>query len=359
MSEPNRSSSSMCDSSPASSPAPRQSARVPTTSCWESTCSLNALGSRRSCPAILWFRSPSRRWIWTSPCSVWIEPLDQATQRARAVSPHYEGRISAYVVAAATHAIVLCGVIFPNDDRTLRIFRHVTPDLTKVDRVIECLHIASGRDTGYAQVIVRPDGWADGWIHDLPPIWKVGKLHGYPDEFDESGWNAPQVIVPREALQLLPKIYAALTDAPANVQLAARRAMRAVLRADDEDETIDATIGIEALLLANNDRDELTHRMAQRAAAALVGEYEPEAIYRLLKKVYEHRSKIVHGRTRRQRTINMGDQQYPAQQLSTLLLRILLLNLLAADEPWTPETLDARLLAGLTHQRDQTAQTDD
>jgi hypothetical protein len=290
---------------------------------------------------------------------VWIEPLDQATQRARAVSPLYEGRISAYVVAAATHAIVLRSVTFPNHDRARRIFGHVAPDLTNVDRVIECLHIATGRDTGYAQVIVRPDGWADDWIHDLPPIWKVTKLHAYPDEFDEGGWNAPQVVVPWEDFQRLPTLYAALTAAPANVQLAARRAMRAVLRADDEDETIDATIGIEALLLANNDRDELTHRMAQRAAAALAGEYEPEVIYRLLKKVYEHRSKIVHGRTRRQSTVNLGDQHYPAQQIATLLLRILLLNLLAANEPWTPEALDARLLAGLTPQTDQIDQASD
>jgi hypothetical protein len=55
----------------------------------------------------------------------------------------------------------------------------------------------------------------------------------------------------------------------------------------------------------------------------------------------------------------LGDQHYPAQQIATLLLRILLLNLLAANEPWTPEALDARLLAGLTPQTDQIDQASD
>lgn len=279
----------------------------------------------------------------------YIQPLDQATQRARAESAMYEGRVSAHVVAAATHAIVLRDVTFANAVWSLRRFGHVELDLSRADRVVQCLHILTARDTGYAQVIVRPRDWADDWIHDLPPIWKITTLHRYPEEFDHGGWNKPQVPISEEDLQPIPQLYAALTAAGANVQLAARRAMRAVLRSDDEDETLDATIGIEALLLANNDRDELTHRMAQRGAAALATDYAPEVIYRLVKKVYEHRSAIVHGRTRRQSTINVGGQSYPAQQVAALLLKILLLNLLTADEPWTPEALDARLLAGLSY----------
>lgn len=45
-----------------------------------------------------------------------IEPLDEATQRARAVSAMYAGRISAHVVAAATHAVVVKGVAIANAD---------------------------------------------------------------------------------------------------------------------------------------------------------------------------------------------------------------------------------------------------
>lgn len=287
---------------------------------------------------------------------IWIEQLDQATQRARAVSAHYQRRVSAYVVAAATHAVVLRDVTFSNDDWLFRALSRVVPDLARIDRAIQCLHIATGRATGYAQVIVRPDGWADGWIHDLPPIWKITTLHNYPDRFDDGGWNEPQRAVRGEVLQQLPRLYAALTSAGANVQLAARRAMRAVLRDDDEDKTLDAAIGIEALLLSDSARDELTHRMAQRAAAALAGQYDPGSIYSLLKKVYEHRSKIVHGQTRRQSTIKFHDQEFPAQEIASLLLRLLLQSLLSADTPWTPQVLDTRLLTALTRPADPATQ---
>ena len=45
------------------------------------------------------------------------------------------------------------------------------------------------------------------------------------------------------------------------------------MRTNDEDRTLDATIGIEALLL--NDNAELKYRLALRAAAALFDEYRP------------------------------------------------------------------------------------
>jgi hypothetical protein len=286
---------------------------------------------------------------------VWIEPLDQAMQRARAVSHLEAGGKFALVIAAATHAVAIRDVIIPNGNRLLRIVGQVELDLTSVDRLIQCLHIASGRDTGYAQVLVRPSGWADAWVHDLPAVLKVSTLHRYPEKFDDGAWNKPQALINRADIERIPRLFSALHAAPANVQLAARRAMRAVMRSDDEDKTLDATIGIEALLLANNARDEMTHRMAQRAAAALAPDYPPEGIYPLIKKVYEHRSAIVHGRTRRQSTINIGDEAYPAQDVAGILLRLLLMNWLQADEPWTPEILDRRLLRSLLPQELETA----
>lgn len=279
--------------------------------------------------------------------SIWIEPLGEAMQRARAVSAIYGGKISAYVIAAATHAVVIRDVIVSNRDWALRRFGHVEMDLTQIDRVVQCLHIASGCDTGYAQVLVRPENWADGWLHDLPAIWKFNTMHRYPEEFDDGGWNKRWPLVDRGDIETIPQLYTALDAASANVHLAARRAMRAVMRSDDEDKTLDATIGIEALLLGNNDREGLTHRMAQRAAAALASDYPPEMIYQLVKKVYEHRSAIVHGRTRKRTTIDIGENSYSPQDVAGILLRILLMNLLQAAEPWSPETLDTRLLKSL------------
>jgi hypothetical protein len=66
--------------------------------------------------------------------------------------------------------------------------------------------------------------------------------------------------------------------------------------------------------------------------------------------VYEHRSAIVHGRTRTKDTINLGDSVFAAQDVAGVLLRMLLMNLLHAAEPWTPEALDTRLLKALEPQ---------
>jgi hypothetical protein len=180
-------------------------------------------------------------------------------------------------------------------------------------------------------------------------VWRAGQYHRYPEHFDDAGWTREMVVVPKVELDPIPQMYGALEAAPANVQLAARRAVRAVLRSDDEDETLDATIGIEALLLGNRDRDEMTHRMAQRAAAVLsLDGYEPTEVYRLIKKVYEHRSAIVHGRSRRRDGISLGGETYPAREIGVMLLRLLLMNWLLAETPWTSESLDRRILARLT-----------
>ncbi|PZF86031.1 hypothetical protein C1I92_02230 [Jiangella anatolica] len=280
---------------------------------------------------------------------LWIEPLDEDMQRARAASTLYSERISAFVIAAATHAIVQEDFKIHNRNLFNRRFRTPEIDLTQVDRVIQCLHIASQRDTGYAQAIMRPFDWADDWMHDLPAVWEIGQYHRYPDDFDNGGWNREKVLVPKAEIELVPRLFAGLSDAPPNVGLAARRMIRAVLRTDDEDKTLDATIGIEALMLGNRDRDELTHRMAQRAAAVLSSDgYKPAEIYRLIKKVYEHRSAIVHGRASKRSEIQVGEYSHPAQDVGAMLLRLLLVNRLLTGTPWTPESLDAQILNALT-----------
>jgi hypothetical protein len=279
---------------------------------------------------------------------LWIERLGEGMQAARAVSAMYAGRVSAYVIAAATHAIVVRDVRIDNRNRIERVLRKVEIDLQQVDRVIQCLHISTGRRLGYAQAVVRPADWADDWEHDLPAVWKAGQYPQYPEEFDNGAWNQMQVLVPREDIAPLSIMFEALKAAPENVQLSARRAIRAVLRSDDEDRTLDACIGIEALLLGNNDRDEMTHRMAQRAAAALASDgYSPTEIYRLIKKVYEHRSAIVHGRLRQRGSITLGSEGYSAQDIGVLLLRLLLTSQLMAEHPWTPQSLDEQVLLSL------------
>ncbi|MHB8794824.1 MAG: hypothetical protein ACYC90_05080 [Candidatus Nanopelagicales bacterium] len=284
---------------------------------------------------------------------LWIEPLAEDLQCARAVSVLGSARVSAFVVAAATHAVVQRNVSFDNSDWVGRRFRQRSVDLSRIERAIECLHVATGRDTGFAQVFARPHDWADDWSYDLPPIWSLSEVHQYPESFDDVGWNKALVRVPSSELTSWPTMVQALEGAPENARLAARRAIRGVLRSDDEDRTIDSTIGIEALLLSNSDRDELTHRMAQRAAAALSSEFRPEIILKLVKEVYAHRSQIVHGRVRTSSNIRIDGREFLAQDAASFLLRMLLTGYLTSEAPWSPDELDAQLLRGLSRQVDE------
>jgi hypothetical protein len=75
-------------------------------------------------------------------------------------------------------------------------------------------------------------------------------------------------------------------------------------------------------------------------------------VYGLVKKVYGHRSTIVHGGKAKSGTIAIGDQAIPAQHVGVLLLRRLLLNRLQAEEPWTPESIDTHILGALASKGD-------
>lgn len=279
---------------------------------------------------------------------IYIEELDESMQRARALPMFGSGKVSALVVAAATHAVVIRGVTVPNSDFFRRTLFDPPLDFSRVDAVVQCLHIASGKKTGYAQALMRPHGWADHWTHDLPAVSKVGTFQRYPPSFDDGGWLEEKDPIPAEVMAKIPQMLKNLEASPANVQLASRRSIRSMMRDADEDRTLDATIGMEALLLGDTEKEGVTHRMAERAAAVLASDgMDPEAIYELLKKVYGHRSQVVHGRVKIKENIGFQGRTYTAQEVATFLLRALLANLLASDELWTAKTLDKRILQSL------------
>lgn len=280
-----------------------------------------------------------------------IEPLDEATQRARAPWRVGSDSVNPYLAAAATHAVVIEDQEFSNDRGPQ--FRHylwaVQPiDTTDAERVFQAIQILSGTRVGYAQICLRPRGWADGWKHDLPPLERLQTVNRYPVELADGGWNKAQPTVPSIAIAKLPEAYAALSETHRRAQLAARRLFQSSLRELDDDIVIDACIGIEALL--GEQHDELVHRMALRAATALAADWSPAAAYDTLKKVYAYRSKIVHGGETKGSAIKVGKvpSDYRASEVAVYILEQLLRNLVTAATPWTPDSLDADVFAAIT-----------
>ena len=279
----------------------------------------------------------------------WLEPLDEAAHRARALDSSQYEPASPLIAAAATHAIVQRNQSFRNTMWPPQIHRGVdlTPvSLETVNRVLESIHIVTGKQSGYAQVLVRSESWVSwhGWINDLPHIWKAATMKVYPNSIN-GGWMRPMEPIPATQISEVAAVLTALIRSPKNVQLAARRCFRSTFREDIEDEILDATIGIEALL--SHGRDELTHRMSLRAATALAGEFRTDAIYEILKQVYAQRSQIVHGTIPKNSKVRFGDSEFWTNHMGVFLLRHLLRSYLLSDDPWTPAALDTLMIERL------------
>lgn len=280
-----------------------------------------------------------------------IEPLDEATQAARAPTDSFISSVPDAVVSAATHAIVLSGRQLPNPGPGPRLFDDEPLPLDDADLVCEALRILTHIEVGYAQVLCRPLGWADLWVHDLPPVTTVHILRRYPEWFDDHRWLLRPNPIGSASLQSLPAVVTALRGAPPHIRLAARRLSLAATRPGDDDRTVDACIGLEALL--GEGHDELSHRLALRAATTLatrpVDPADAPKVYNLVKNVYKHRSAVVHGTLGdKSRTVTLDGQTYATADIAVTLLRDVLTDALTRPGGWTPKTLDAALLTALT-----------
>lgn len=273
-----------------------------------------------------------------------IEPLSSQMQISRAVL-NVGGRTeNPYLIAAATHAVVISDVTVPVGPYPA-VLDLDSVDLTKAQRVIECLEIIADGATGYAEVIARPRGWADRWTHNLLPLQGQIVSGEYPTRFARGAWNGgPSLEVNTDQEKSLVTAYSHLLKAKSNVRIAARRARRGGLRLDVEDELLDSAIGIEALL--GNERDELTHRLALRASAVLAKDFEPAQMYRVIKEIYKVRSKVVHGASPKHFNLVMDGDTYSVVSTASYLLRLLMQDQLL-NGPWSTDDIDAQILGSL------------
>lgn len=283
-----------------------------------------------------------------------IERLDEDFQRARAhdVIPN---DINPFLAAAATHAVVLHDRSFENPDgATLLVMQSDAEslDLDLVDRACQAIEILTGHATGYGPVYMRPHGWATHWEGGLPAVEHASTMTRYPSSFEAARWNRQRGDVHISNPKALRRIYEQLLSDNPRARLASDRLFQSSRRTETADILLDACIGIEALV--GQGRDELVHRMSQRAAAALSAyagvknPADPHAVYRLLKQVYEQRSRLVHGGTVKSDRITFMGKDFGTVDVARVFLRELLRSHLLASPTWTPADLDQMLLDALS-----------
>ena len=287
--------------------------------------------------------------------TAYIVRIPKRLQLARARMSTLGSGAVRMVVGAATHAFVSNGWKLEVDDVNL-VRRSLGQSSSNVLEAIEtffgALRVATGVSTGYAQVLWMPKRWALDYFCELTPIYGA-TLRRYPSEYDNYGWTARGDSVTAENLKEVRRIYRAAVSSQSEViRLALSRLSGCLTRTDGADAILDGTIGLE-LLLGDDQNQSLSYKLRLRAAAlALLRDdpaYPASEVASKVKRLYEARSAIVHGRKKKssKKASEPPDTSYAKERsVASDLLRFVLDALLTHPEYLDPAKIDDGLLLG-------------
>lgn len=263
-----------------------------------------------------------------------------------------------FVSGSATHAFMLTNYEIANTRYGEWINTASTPEAypnDKIDLLFAMLRLVSGADTGYAQVLMEPLGWANHYEASVKPMSGT-TVRRYPPVFEDYYWNRHDLpaldSADAEMLgDLFRRVFAIAADHSRNrVLLATRRLNQALLRENEQDAILDATSAMEALLTPG-DNAEITHKLATRLAAlSKLGTQadSPWTIFKNIKKVYGHRSNVIHGnvsKMAKSNKIQISDTEaVPSVKVATDYLRFALEVLIRNPEYIDPSKIDESLL---------------
>lgn len=161
--------------------------------------------------------------------------------------------------------------------------------------------------------------------------------------------------LPREKVPRLHRLWQRLAAEEGRLAVALRRLDFLDERRQVEDKLIDMSILLESTLLAGV-KDELRFRLGLRGARLLMPERPPADTNALLKKLYDVRSKVVHGEGELPRRIRVGTEELGADEFAARVQDVcidILLKLLLDRPPGTAlsrfmEELDRQAIEGST-----------
>jgi hypothetical protein len=263
------------------------------------------------------------------------------------------------VINAATHALVLKNWHVPNIERMwdfniLSNVRAYNLAMDVIDRFFGAIRICLMNKTGYGQIYSEFIGWENHSVAALPNVQGV-TVRAYPPEFENYYWNMDQVpTVSGDQLKQIAEVFEQILNAQENsISLSLKRLNRCLVRDEEEDVVLDATIALEALL-SDDGKQEMTHKLAMRvgALARLDTSFGRNAnqAFTDIKKIYGYRSAIVHGSKDigKNNMIKIDEKtSMPAYNLSVDYVRFVMKVLLANDRFRNPKMIDQELLLGV------------
>jgi len=284
-----------------------------------------------------------------------IEHMDEGFQLARFLQSSDSTEVKPSVMGAATHALILHDWEFKNRRyyeafNTYYVFS--TYPLNRIESFFTALRIATGTSTGYAQLLMRPLGWAHSYEAHLPPVEGIS-IRRYPAWFEYNDWRDPAATVTEQDALEAGNVFSKFTAVDdKRLALASRRLNLCLIRETEEDSILDATIAMEALL-SDDERQEMTHKLALRMAAlsGLSNEIKktPVEVYRDVKHIYRVRSAVVHGSTKasaKREIAVSGEEKVPTVTAAINYLRMAIKVLIDNPKYLNPSKIDEDLLLG-------------
>jgi hypothetical protein len=280
-----------------------------------------------------------------------LDSMPEGEQRARMPKTVFFEEANHCVLGAATHAVVLEGYKLPGPGRMLLEYgkRSFYP-IEKIESAFHALRVGTSIPLGWAQIYIRPIGWAWDYKADLPPIISGSLARRYPVAFDNYGWLQPPQVVSQGDLAVARAALREFEGDDRALRLTARRFGGVALREDDEDAVLDLCKALEAAL-GDGQRTEMTYKLGMRASAVMTAagldRDAPGTILKQVRLLYAWRSALAHGGNEvkaRRRYEEAAGAEGDGVRAATNLVRVILRQLVQSPELRDPLALDAWLI---------------
>ncbi|WP_313346939.1 HEPN domain-containing protein [Sedimentibacter sp.] len=274
-----------------------------------------------------------------------ITRIPDDIQKSRQQACLYETNNEDWLASCATHMIVLHNYHFNNDEfisinKATRNY-HAYP-LVNIDEIMAIIRVVTGYTIGYEQILTRPLNWIDDFCADLTSLYGAKSHFVNAKEIDKMWMHLSVSKISSEQVFEIQKLYATVLSSKADkakggLTFALRRLNRCMLRDEDDDMAIDATIGLETLLSGGN-KSEITYTISNRISVVFAHErnehYTQKNCREIMKKIYNYRSKVVHGDTIKEKDKyhKINDSEVEIEKIAVDFLRYTILFVLHNTE---------------------------
>lgn len=247
--------------------------------------------------------------------NVEIIRIPEELQKARQIICKYEIATEDWVAACATHMIVLHNYSYSKGEKNSGISLlqdYSSYPLEKIDEIIGIVRLATGYEIGYEHIFCVPQEWIYETTADLAAVYGA-KSHFINHKYIKLNWiNLPVSYVSKEQCDDIVRLYDGYQKNEKRLKFSLMRFNRCALREELDDITTDACIGLESLL-AGGTHTEITNAIASRMPFVISKvdnkQYLPTNGRKYMKKIYNLRSRIVHGDKLKDKDIYIENDQ--------------------------------------------------